>query len=205
MFLVSLFSHKKSGVFSLLVFSFLLFGCEENVRSPQPGILEIRVKAKTTLYQSTHPIFRNGFSVVLNNVSAIRNDNAILQIYSDIRSTKRYPSLIDLLDTLALDSSLILGQTYTPPGDYQRVNVNLAPIGFSFFNGYQNQFISVIDVRESGQEVLYLQQNFTVKEMKKTMVTITVDIDSSLVRSVVDGMDVFLFQPNFWISSVKVQ
>ncbi|MBM4166022.1 MAG: hypothetical protein FJ218_03770 [Ignavibacteria bacterium] len=205
MFLVSMFSYRKYGIFSVLIFSFLFFGCEENFRSPQPGILEIRVKAITSLYRSSHPIYRNGLSVMLNNVAAIRNDDAILQVYSDIRSTKRYPSLIDLLDTLALDSSLILGQTYTPTGEYKRVNVNLAPIGFSFFNGYQNQFIPVIDIREAGQEVLYLLQNFTVNEMKKTVVTISVDIDSSVIRSVVDGMDVFLFQPKFWISSVKVQ
>jgi hypothetical protein len=100
---------------------------------------------------------------------------------------------------------MVIGQTYTPPGTYKRLDLSFSPLPFfSFFNGIQNVPVFVVDRRDEGQTVISLIKSFPIEEGKTTVVTITADLDSSLSRSIIQGEDVLGFLPYFRISSVKI-
>ncbi|MBS4029533.1 MAG: hypothetical protein KGZ58_12970 [Ignavibacteriales bacterium] len=206
--------YRRGNIYILSVFVFfsviLLGGCDEPTKSPQPGILEVRLKSVVdtsgSFYFSPTVPTRHIFTAQLKSLSVYRDSRVFFEVYGDIRSTRRYASIIDLLAHPALDSALVLGQSYAPPEQYLRLNFGLNPAGFSFYNGNTNVPIRVLDKRSPGEEVLYLTNKlFRVQEGRKTIVTISINIDSSMTRSTDDGEDVFLFSPKVWISSVIIQ
>ena len=193
----------------VVLFSFpLLNGCKEEplLQITQPGILEVRMKTITTTYTPPSDSTRHAFGGTVNSLFAFRNDDTKMEVFADVRATDRSFFQIDLLAPRAWDSSMIIGQSYTPPGTYKRLELGFAPLPFfSFYNGIQNVPVSVYDVREEGQTVVSLLKSFSIEEGKKTIVTITADLDASLARSIIQGQDVLLFRPQFRISSVKIQ
>ena len=193
----------------VVLFSFpLLNGCKEEplLQITQPGILEVRMKTITTTYAPPSDTTRHAFGGNVNSLFAIRGDDTRMEVFADVRATDRSFFQIDLLAPRAWDSSMIIGQSYTPPGTYKHLDMSFSPLPFfSFYNGIQNVPVSVYDARAEGQTVISLKKNIPVEEGRTTIVTVTADLDSSLSRSIVQGFDILRFHPKFRISSVKIQ
>ena len=102
----------------VVLFSFpLLNGCKEEplLQITQPGILEVRMKTITTTYAPPSDTTRHAFGGNVNSLFAIRGDDTRMEVFADVRATDRSFFQIDLLAPRAWDSSMIIGQSYTPP------------------------------------------------------------------------------------------
>ena len=184
-------------------------GCEEPEKSPGPGILEVHLKSQTTRYLPSNSA-RYGFIVSLGKIYAYRDSRVFFEVFSDLRATQRSTSQLEILDSLALNGEMIIGESYIPPGKYSQLTVKITPNGFSFYNGSSHNVpVQVIDTREIGNEVMYFPASIPVIEGRKTIVTVTANIDSSLTPSIIyngndNPFDIFLYNPKFSLSSVTV-
>jgi hypothetical protein len=187
--------------------------------SPTPGIIDVRLKVKLddpskARFIPFGPIDslgqpRNLFGITLFKLQAVTGSENLLDIYSDIYAIRRDKRgyRFNCLDTLARDGAYVLGTSYAPPRDYYGMSIEvtpdpriIVPNGASF---------NVFDVRyPSGTIPLALHRlstygsealNFKVLEGRITRVTITFDLDSSLVRRT----EYFEYQAHFYVSSIE--
>lgn len=174
----------------------LFTGCKQYpYSSPLPGLIEVRLK---TVSQSIPYGPLNTFPMSLSVVRAIRNDNVKLEVYEDITAIRRSPHDVDLFSQDAFDSTLVIGQADAPPGTYIGLDVILDPDGFVLLDGYR--FINVTDAT-ADPSFISLRRPITIEESRTTIVTVTFNADSSLVK----GAEDFKYYPTFYVSSVGIR
>jgi hypothetical protein len=148
--------------------------------------------------------------MTLRSLDAVEHYPVKLPIYSDLTAIRRNPDgdFFNCLDPLARDSAFILGRVYSPPTTYTQLlfTVEVSPIVFvmDVFSGVPN----IIQVRQDPTTEALQQLPATgqsrlsvpVETDRRTVVTVTFDLDSSLVRRT----EWFQYRPYFYVSSVKV-
>ena len=208
-------------LFMGILLSLITLSCDQyEYASPLPGILEVRLNVKNNRSGDLLPFSPiNQFAFILKDLRATQPGDIRLPVYPDIYAIRRNPDgdRFNCLDTLAQDSSVILGASYAPPESFTGIEMftELAP--------YQNQFggatypyavsigtgffPSVIEVVQPlppppafrslpgpGESL-----SIKVNEGRLTRVTITLDLDSTLVRRT----EFFLGNLTFHVSSVQ--
>ncbi|TAK56192.1 MAG: hypothetical protein EPO24_11445 [Bacteroidetes bacterium] len=169
-------------------------GCEQyDYASPGAGILEVRLRTVSTNIE-----FRelNNFVLTLTELIAYRNDGARMPVYQDVKAIDRKTASYNTLQPKARDSSLVIGQAYVPPGDFVSINMLMTPGINVILDGYR--FVPVI-TSETASDVLVFEKPFKTESYKTTVVTLTIDLDCSLVK----GVDWYYFYPCYYISSIQ--
>ncbi|HZY10544.1 MAG TPA: hypothetical protein VFF29_05260 [Bacteroidota bacterium] len=181
---------------SLILLIFVSNSCTQyEYSSPLPGILEIRLKTiSDTARIKFSPL--NNFVLKITAVEAVREDQARVSIYEDIKALGRTTSIYNTLDYRARDSNLVIGQGYVPPGNYIGVNLLIEPGSVAILDGYRR--IPVVK-SESFDALLRFRRPFTVSELNTTFINVAIDLDTSLVQ----GADIYDFNPYYYISSIK--
>ncbi|MBM2841232.1 MAG: hypothetical protein HW412_1760 [Bacteroidetes bacterium] len=218
----------RSTVLRLMVgalLSLLTFSCKDyEYTSPLPGVLEVRLKVVNNQQQYLPFGNTNFFVLILKELNATLPGNVKQPILSDVYAIRRNPDgdLFNTLDTLARDSSFVLGQAYSPPVAYSGLDLTANFPLPSRILIYRNRLI----VNTRGDTVLVLGQDtilvlpppppappvetffqipasantpIQINEGRLTVVTIVFDLDYVLRRRQFD----FEFHPSFYISSVK--
>ena len=183
--------------------------CEQyEYSSPSPGILEVRLGVANRRADGLLPFgSQNFFGANFNDLEARQPGNIRLPIFSDLTAIRRHPDgdFFNCLDIPARDSSIILGRVYAPPVNF--TGINFAVSVFPFVQITYPYAVSEIDV-EIPRLTQALQslprpgqspQNIKVESNRLTRVTVTFDLDSSLVRK----FETFEFRPYFYVSSVQ--
>lgn len=195
---------------NLLVFLlFVLFAScgQYDYSTPLPGVLEVRLGVVNNR-QSLIPFGSlNQFGLILRSLEARQPGEIKLPIFADLHAIRRNPDgdYFNCLDTLGRDSGLVLGQAYAPPSTYFALEFTISPDPILF--AYYGFYGSVIEVvTPIGQQALQRlprtggQLSIPVQEGRFTRVTVTLDLDSSLVRRT----ETFEFRPYFYVSSVQI-
>lgn len=181
--------------------------CEQyEYASPLPGIFEVRMKVKNSRSELVPFSDLNLFLVRMRSLQAKRDDNVILDIFADLSAIRRNPDgdFFNCLSTLARDSGIVLGRTYAPPQEFTKMELRINPESDVLVT--TNLFTNAIPVEEPlpREDLRRLPQvghpGFSVKieENRHTIVTVTFDLDSALVRRT----ESFLYRPYFYVSSV---
>ena len=216
-----------SRVLFCVMLSLLALSCKDyEYTSPLPGILEIRLRAKSTV-DTTNVSFPltnlatgtvSFLPAILTHVFAKRPDGAQLELFTDLYSIRRNPNgdTVNCIGELVRDSAYVLGKAYSPPQTYTTIELRMLPI-FLFGIQMTQRFgpdtsniyaFTFIELRRPSTLLTDLNQlptpnqpplNITVQEGRLTRVTITVDLDSTLVRRT-EWCD---YNPYFYISSVQ--
>ncbi|MBA4313339.1 MAG: hypothetical protein C0417_12000 [Chlorobiaceae bacterium] len=186
----------KTGVLGMLaiLMIFLTSSCQYDYSSPQPGIIQIRLKTISSYIPFSE---LNNFIITYSLVQAVRNDGSRAAIYEDLRAIDTKPLGINVLDFRARDSVLIIGETYVPPGDYSGVQFTITPKDDLTLRGYQK--IKVNNIGFESSALIVLTQSYKVNEYNLTVVTIEFNLDQTLIKDAFD----YNFIPNFHISSIK--
>lgn len=224
-------SKKTVSLFLFLgvCFSTLTLSCKQyDYTSPLPGILEFRLKTKSTIDTTQFSIpltdpaagTYSSMPALLRRVYAKRSDNVQLELFSDLVAIRRNPNgdTVNCLSELARDSTFVLGKAYSPPDTYSNIELRFLPF-FGSFAISLTRFVGTdttgsfvfnnIELRQPPADLYtdlvqlpYPNQpplNFTVEEGRTTVVTITFDLDASLVRRT----EWFDYRPYFYVSSVQ--
>jgi len=179
--------------------------------SSYPGILEVRLKAANSRAGSLLPFDpANAFVMTLRSLEVVERPPVSLPIYSDLNAIRRNPDgdFFNCLHPLARDSAFILGRVYSPPLTYTQL---LFTVQVSPFVSVRNPFTgfpNLIEVRQDFQTEAFQQlpaagqQPFAIRVEtdRRTVVTVTFDLDSSLVRRT----EWFQYRPYFYISSIEI-
>ncbi len=190
-----LLSLRALGILSLCGIVFLLAytSCTQyDYASPSPGIIEVHLK---TISNNIDFSPLNNFVLKVAQVNAIRSNGSQVLIFADIQAKDRATSVYNTLDVRARDSSLVIGQGYAPPGDYVGFNLQVSPGSQIVLNGYQE--VDVVPL-PSFDPLLQFRKPFSVSDSKGTRITLTVNLDSTLVKR----SQTFSFQPYYYVSSV---
>ncbi len=191
-----------------LALSPLVISCEQfDYSSPLPGVLEIRLGVVNNR-QSLIPFGpQSRFGFTLRSLEAKRAGGIRLPVYTDLHAIRRNPDgdYFNCLDTLARDSASVLGQAYAPPGTFTSLEFTASPdpIVFILYGFYSNnigvvfrpQFQVLQRLPASGDRL-----EIRIEESRLTRVTITFDLDSSLVQRT----ETFEYVPRFYVSSVEI-
>lgn len=204
----------RTIVLRLLVgamFSVLALSCKQyEYASPLPGMLEVRLKVVNNRQDLVPFGPQNSYNILLRELNAIEPGNIRQPIYADLYAIRRSPDgdPINALDTLARDSSIILGEAYAPPTSFTGLNLTMNfRNSFLFFYRPPNPFPIVIPVNPPPPPAPAPPTFFdipsptpiTVNESRLTVVTVTFNLDSVLLRR----SEYFEFYPSFYISSVQ--
>lgn len=190
--------------------SLLAFSCKQyEYASPLPGILEVRLKVVNNRTDLVPFGPRSSYGLLLKELNALEPGNIRQPIYADLYALRRSPNgdAVNALDTLARDSSIILGETYAPPTSFTGLNMTMNFDGFMFFFRPPNPFPITILVNPPPLPApppptffeIPAQAPIVVNESRLTVVTVTYNLDSVLVRR----SEFFEFHPSFYISSVQ--
>jgi hypothetical protein len=185
--------HTFCVVFFILVL-LSVAGCKDYpYTSSTPGVLEVRVK---TVSANLPYNPQNLFPMQLTALRAVRNDNAKQEIFEDKLAIRRYTDTYDAFSRQAFDSTLSLGEAFSPPGSYLGLDITTQPTGLVVLDGYRTILITFAADAES---FIRLRTPITIQEAKRTVVTVSFDVDSSLTR----GAETFHYHPKFYISSLQ--
>jgi hypothetical protein len=134
----------------------------------------------------------NKFNVVVRNFFVERNDGGLLELLADLNAIRRKSDgdSLNCLSLMARDSQLVIGTTYAPPGTY----IGIAEGSRSGAVSHDPVVIllsgvvaTTIEVRNRGADSPFMPSQtipqFVVKEGKKTIVTLTLDLDASMPRN----------------------
>ena len=163
----------------------------------------------------------NAFFLLLKSIDALRADGSNQELYADLYAIRRNPDgdVFNCLDTRARDSVWSLGIAYFPPSNVSRIQLRATPIAFgtnltptilvTIFDPTTGQFFQRrFDVRFPDPAPQELQDIATfgpnpldirVDEGRTTRVTVTFDLDSSLVRR----SEWYEYHPKFYITSIQ--
>ncbi len=176
---------------AILLLVFLHVSCQYDYSSPLPGIIRVQLKTVSHNIQFS-PL--NNFVLTITSVEAVRANQTRVKIFGDIQAISRTGSVYNTLDYRARDSSLVLGEGYAPPDDYVGINLQIAPGNQVVLDGYR-----FIPVDTTGlNPILTFRKPFKVTETGSTHITLTIDLDSSLVQRTQD----YFFNPLYYISSI---
>lgn len=187
------------------VLVFLSMSCTQyDYSSPLPGIVEVRLHSIVdTTKMSFSPL--NNFTLYVSQMWAYRDDGGRAEIVADLKALTQSQNSgqsptrpFNTLDYRAQDSTLIMGETYLPPGDYNAILIQKAKPGhYIVLDGYRNIPIK----NDSVQQDLFFHKAFSIHEGRHTKIVLTINLDSSLVRLA----DSFVFNPTYYISSIKYE
>jgi len=179
----------------LIVLALSSFSCSQyDYSSPSPGIIEVHLKTISTKIDFS-PL--NNFVLKVSSVTAIRSNGTEVLVFEDIQAKDRLTSVYNTLDIRARDSSLVIGQGYAPPGDYIGINLSVIPGDQIILNGYQQ--VDVVPPANFNP-LLQFRKPFTVTESAGTRINLTVNLDSTLIKS----SQSFFFRPTYYISSISL-
>jgi len=167
-------------------------GCQTDYSSPLPGIVEVRLKTISTEIDFD-PL--NNFILTVSSVEAVRSDDARVVIFGDLEAIERKPTKLNTLDQRAQDSTLIIGQTYVPPGDYKGIDLLLEPARQVILDGYR---VITVERDQDFDPRLRFRKGFSVQELTTTRITLEVNLDSTLLRRA----NTYRFRPFYSISSI---
>src|SRR5712692_5249774 len=126
---------------TIIALSVLTFSCTQYpYDSPQPGVLEVYMKTSSQQIQSTpgNQFFLEFFLGLQKEFRAIRADGVKFLILDDLHAIRREnPRFINVLDSTAVDSSTLLGQTYVPPSSFVSLDFSVQPLRFVLLDGYR--------------------------------------------------------------------
>ena len=181
---------------NLLVILGILFvgGCQYEYTSPLPGTIDVKLRVISNNIAFAP---NNNFVLKVTSVEAVRgSDMARAPIYEDTKAIGRTTNVYNTLDVRARDSSLVMGEAYLPPADYIGVNLLIEPGTVVILDGYRN-----IPVEKSPDfnPLLSFRSGFGIKELTTTSIIVTIDLDQSLIKL----SNSYLFQPVYYISSIK--
>jgi hypothetical protein len=188
-------TFRLFSISSLLLAALSIMGCKDYpYTSPTPGTLEVRLKTVS----NNIPLGPGNFlEMQLTAVRAVRHDYAKQEVFEDKLAIRRYTEYYDALSQGAFDSTLQLGEAYSPPGSYLGIDLTTQPAGFVVLDGYRT---IPIQFAADAESFLPLRVPITIEEAKTTVVVISFDVDSSLVR----GAETFHYHPKFYISSLQI-
>lgn len=182
------------GLTLLASLGLLIIGCTQyDYTSPSPGLIEIRLRSISNNIPFS-PL--NNFVLKVSGVGAIRSDGTVVTINEDIKATSRTTNIYNTLDSLALDSAIVMGQGYAPPGDYIGVALLITPGQQVIENGYQ---VIPVVTSEGFNSGLAFRGSYHVTESQFTRITLTVNIDSTLIQ----GYVYYHYRPYYFISSIR--
>jgi hypothetical protein len=213
------------GLVVAALFSIMSLSCKQyDYVSPTPGILEVRFRvlvndpAKQRLIPFAAPDslggVRNSFLILLKSIIALRPDGSEQELYADLTAIRRNPDgdVLNCLDTRARDSVWDWGIAYFPPSSVSKLLLRAVPtpaiVTTVFDPTFGQFFFRIFDVRmpepppQELQEISTFGQgplNIRVDEGKTTKVTLTFDLDSSLVRRT----EWYEYHPKFYITSIQ--
>ncbi len=176
-----------------LLSSVINLGCQTEYASPLPGIVEVRLKTVSTNI-AFDPL--NNFILTVPTVVAIRDDFAQAVIYPDLQAIDREDTKLNTLDVRARDSSLMVGQTYLPPGSYLGIGLLIEPARQAILDGYR--VITVERTQDFDPRLLFVKP-FQIKELTTTRIILELNLDSTLLRRA----NTYLFRPFYGISSIN--
>jgi hypothetical protein len=194
----------------VLFCSLIVLSCEQyEYTSPEPGIVEIRLKTVNNRqdllpFSSFDSIAYPFASMVmsLNDLVAIQPNDVRLTVFSDLHAIRRNPDgdFFDTLSPFARDSIFILGQAYAPPQTFTGLDLNVtAPFGVQIFYGAYSSFI-IVDAVRPYIALQQLTHSIPVESGRTTRVTVAFDMDASLIQLT----ESFLYLPVFYVSSVEI-
>lgn len=206
-------SIGHAAVFMLIALSIGGLSCEQyDYTSPLPGRLEVRLASKnsrTTLMPFSPT---NTLPLRLRKVVARQSNGVTLELLADVNAIKRNADgdIINALDTLSRDSTTVLGVANAAPGTYTGVDIEvdlpLSGVGFvNVITGFVPNTIQIFNPPGIISQTIFRfptesgQLNYEVNEGRKTILTITFDMDSSLVRRT----EWFEYHPYFYLSSIQ--
>ena len=168
----------------VIITVFLLFNsCSQyDYYSPQPGILEIRLKAKSTniTFDSL-----SSYALRVSKVEALRDDGARAEVFNDVTAIKRTVTTYNILEYRFTDPAfnIVIGASYLPPGNYLGVNFLATPDSVLYLDKD-----TPIDVRvpigstgTTGSTLRFLKP-FEIKEALTTEIIVTIDLDSTIEK-----------------------
>jgi len=213
-------SLRTNGAILVALFTILFLGisCEQyEYFSPSPGILEVRFRTQNSRAGSFLPYgVTSNLTLNLQSLQVRQPGNIKLPIYVDLNAVQRndFGDFYNCLSDQARDSSLVWGRVYAPPGTYTGLDFSarLTPNQLGFGGGVGVTvvrdgipgFFSVFVPFETEASQLLPKSNqppfsIPVETDRRTIVTVTLDLDSSLVRRTED----FRYRPYFYVSSIR--
>ncbi len=176
-----------------LISAILNFGCQTEYASPLPGIVEVRLK---TISHNIDFDPLNNFILTIPLVVAYRDDLAQAQIYPDLEAIDREDTKVNTLDLRAQDSTLIIGQTYVPPGSYVAIGMLIDPAHQAILDGYR---VITVERQPDFDTRLFFESPFTVDEYRTTQIVLELNLDSTLLKRA----NTYMFRPYYRISSIQ--
>jgi hypothetical protein len=176
-----------------IIFAIANLGCQTEYASPLPGIVEVRLKTISSNIEFT-PL--NNFVLTVTSVQTVRNDGARAEVYADLEAIDREDTKLNTLDVRARDSTLVVGQTYMPPGSYDGIDLLLEPSRTAILDGYR---VITVERDPDFDPRLRFRSPFTISEWTTTTIVLEVNLDSTLLRKA----NTYLFRPFYSISSIN--
>jgi hypothetical protein len=172
--------------------------------SPSPGILDVRLRVINTRTDIVPFDSTSSFLLIMRTLVATQPGDIEMEIFGELNAIRR-PSNGELYNCLlreARDSVLILGRSYAPPGSFTGLEMTVTP--FQSLTVFRNNIPVFIEVRMPLPAPPALQRleplNIEIQEGRTTRVTVTFDLDQSLVRRT----EWFEYHPVFYVSSIQV-
>ncbi len=194
--------RKAFSIVALCLFlavpALLQLSCSQyDYTSPLPGVVSVRLH---TISDTSRIAFSplNNFVLKVTQIQAYRSDGAYAVIYADLKAIGRTTGVYNTLDVTARDSSMVLGETYLPPGDYTSILMLIEPGTAVVLDGYRN--ITVVRPPTLTSELSF-RRPFKIIEGQRTNIVLTIDLDQSLTKLA----DQFLFNPVYYISSIQYE
>lgn len=183
-------SGRIVTLFAIPILLLLGLSCGQyEYTSPNPGIVEIRLRVKNSRTDIL-PFGQNSkFNIVIRDLFLQRSDSARLEVLQDLEAIRRSTDgdSLNCLSVAARDSQLIIGKAYAPPGTYVGLRGNSVITHDPFVVVYTipqvPNLIPVLNITgDNFFQVVGNAPNITVSENKLTLITLTLDLDLSLVR-----------------------
>jgi hypothetical protein len=178
--------------------------------SPSPGILEVRLAVKNSRTDllpfatlDSTAVSANNMVFVMKSLEAVDANEVHLPVFSDLFAIRRNPDgdVYNALDPRARDSMTVLGASWAPPQTFTSLELVIdVPEGVFISYGFYGSFIPVDPILPY-QALRQLEETIPVEANRTTIVTVTFDLDQSLIQLT----ESFLFVPVFYISSVQIQ
>ena len=167
----------------------------------------------------------NAFMLLLKSLRVLRSDGSEQEIYSDLHAIRRNDEgdFFNCLDMRARDSVWVLGESYVPPTNFNQLWLTVQPRGLEdpgaptpvgnrlappIVRVHGQYSTNIIEVRLPTPTPLELRQLTTlgqspldikIEEGRRTVVTVTFDLDQSLVRRA----EWYEYRPTFYITSIE--
>ncbi|HUN64546.1 MAG TPA: DUF4382 domain-containing protein [Bacteroidota bacterium] len=165
--------------------------------SPLPGIVSLHLHSIVDTTQMNFTPLDN-FVIKVAQINVIRSDGAQAIINADLSALQRTTSIYNTLDTRARDSSLVVGESYLPPGDYVSVGMLIQAGTQVVLDGYRDIRVTL---DPSVGAAIFFKRPFHIAEGQRTTIILTLDLSKSLIKQV----DTYIFDPVYSISSIQYE